>query len=176
VQIWLAPGVARSFTHTDTDGRFEAKLPPGTTELGLTVEAQGYAVKLTRLQISQDNENTPEANTITLESSGGALLLDLQPPRRVAALGSLSNSSTTTYLTHNGAIEAIGTLEELTGNETDAGGPRPLLVEKIEPGVYSLCVVADPAELSGLWFGVSSRNRCRTGSVDEGETLTLSRP
>ena len=51
VQVWTAPGVPRGFTRTDRDGRFEVDLPPGTTEVGLTVGAPGHALKLTRVPL-----------------------------------------------------------------------------------------------------------------------------
>ena len=44
VQVWIAPGVPRSFTRTDRDGRFEVKLPRGTSEVGLTIGAPGRCV------------------------------------------------------------------------------------------------------------------------------------
>jgi hypothetical protein len=170
VQVWIPPGVPHWFTHTDPAGRFEVKLPPGTTEIGLTVRAQGYALKLTRLQISQDREKTPNANTITLDTSGGTLVLDLQPQGRT------SNSSVTSYLVHNGATEAVGTLVGWSTPKSDDGSSAPSMLETIEPGVYSLCLVVDPAELAALWFGASPSSNCRTVSVEQGETMTLSPP
>jgi hypothetical protein len=63
--------VPQGFTHTGPDGRFEVDLPPGTTELGLTVGAPGHALKLTRLPVS-------DSQTIRLAESGGTVVLDLQ--------------------------------------------------------------------------------------------------
>lgn len=169
VQLWLPPGIPQSFARTDQNGRFEVKLPPGTTQVGLTVAAQGYALKMTRLQISHDSDQTPDANTVSLDTAGGTLVVDLQRP------GQVSNNPTMAYLSHNGTIEAIGTLVAFSTNQADGTGETSA-VEMIEPGVYSLCLVGDPAELSALWFGQSQSNRCRTGSVEQGESLTLSLP
>jgi hypothetical protein len=169
VQVWVPPGASYWFTRTDQNGHFEVKLPPGTAEVGLTVGAQGYVLKLTRLQVSRDNDQ-PNANTVTIDSNGGVLVLNLQPP------GQLSDGSMTPYLVHKGAIEAVGTLVGLGTYQADGSGGGQSVVEAIEPGVYSLCLVGDPAELSAFWFGTSPSNRCRTGSVEKGETLTLSPP
>jgi carboxypeptidase family protein len=171
VQVWIAPGVPRWFTHTDQDGRFELKLPPGTTEVGLTIAAQGYAIKLTRLQISRDNDkSSSEANTVTLDSSGGTLVLDLSPP------GHLADSSMTPYLVHNKTVEAVGTLVGSSTKQADVNGAEPLAFQIIEPGIYSLCLVGNPAELAAFWFGAPPSSHCRTGSVEQGKTLTLSAP
>jgi len=168
VQVWISPGAPHWFTHTDQNGYFEVKLPPGITEVGLTVGTQGYALKMIRLQVSRDEGNR-NANTVTLDTSGGTLVLDLQPP------GHVSDSSITPYLVHNGAVETVGTIVGLSTNKTDVG-PGPSVIESIEPGVYSICLVRDPGELSAFWFGASPSNRCRTGSVEQGETSTLSSP
>lgn len=171
VQVWIAPGVPHWFTHTDQDGRFELRLPHGAAEVGLTIAAQGYATKMTRLQISPDNERlSSEVNTVTLDSSGGMLMLDLHPP------GYVGDSSRTPYLVHNRSVEALGTFVPPEAKQTDVNDGRPLAIETIEPGAYSLCMIGNPAELSALWFGAQPSSHCRTGSVEQGGTLTLSAP
>jgi hypothetical protein len=169
VQVWIAPGAPHWFTRSDAAGHFEVKLPRGTKEVGLTVAAQGYALKLTRVQISHDDDGAPRSNTIALDTSGGSVALDLQPS------GHLADSSAIPYLVHKGAIEAVGTLIELSAHPPTANhGAR--IIETIEPGDYSLCLVSDPAELAALWVGASPPQHCRTGSVQQGETVTLSTP
>jgi hypothetical protein len=163
VEVWIPPGVPRGFTHTDADGRFEVSLPPGTTEVGLTVGAPGYALKLTRLLVSGEH-------TVTLDSSGGTLVLDLQPPGRPL------DSAATPYLVHGGAIEAVGMLAGWGTPDAAPSGDGPTVVESIEPGDYALCLVADPAELAALWRNALPSSHCRTGLVGYGQTLTLSPP
>jgi len=160
VQVWIAPGVPRGFARTDADGRFQVDLPPGNTEVGLTVGAQGHALKLTRLRISDEQ-------TVTLGASGGRLVLDLQPP------GRSGDGSTTPYLVHDGAIEAAGALAGWGGVDPSSAGPT--VIEAIEPGIYALCL-ARPEELADLWRGPLPANRCQQGAVEPGGTLTLSLP
>jgi hypothetical protein len=169
VQVWIPPGVTWGFTHTDADGRFEIELPPGTSEVGLTLGAPGYALKLMRLPVAGEHTITSE-HTITLDASGGTLALDLQPSGRAL------DSSATPYLVHGGAIEAAGSLGGWGTDEANVSGDRPAVVEAIEPGEYALCLVADPAELTALWRGALPSSRCRKGSVEYGGTLTLSPP
>ena len=169
VQVWIPPGVPWYFTRTDPDGRFEVKLPPGTTEVGMTIGAPGYALKLTRLKISSESDESSDANTITLDESGGTLMLDLKPPGRTL------DSSATPYLVHDGAIEAVGTLFSWN-TEAHATNNGTTVVKAIEPGNYALCLLSDPAQLPTLWFGALPPDRCRKGSVERGETLTLSAP
>ena len=170
MQVWISPGVPQWFARTDQDGRFDVKLPPGTTEVGLTVGAKGYATKLTRLQIARESDQPTDANTITLDDSGGTLVLDLRPAGRTL------DSSTTPYLVHNGAVEAAGTLAGWDTNQADGNGHGPPVIEAIETGAYALCMLGDPAELTRLWSGTLPPNRCLSGSVEQGETLTLSPP
>jgi hypothetical protein len=162
VQVWIAPGVPRAFARTDADGRFEVILPPGTTEVGLTVGAAGHALKLTRLLVANEQ-------IITLGTSGGRLVLDLQRPGRAV------DGSTTPYLVHDGAIEAAGALAGWGAVDAGASGGRPAVIEVIEPGVYALCL-AGPDEVATLWRTPLPSDRCRAGSVPAGGTLTLSPP
>jgi hypothetical protein len=173
VQVWIPPGVPWYFTRTDSDGRFEAKLPPRTAEIGLTIRAPGYPLKLTRLPIPSDSDKSSDendTNTITIDASGGTLTLDLQPPGRVL------DTSATPYLVHDGAIEAAGTLVDWSTKQAYIGGGGPGVVESIEPGDYALCFLADPEQLAALWSGAMPSERCRKGSIKDGGTLTLSPP
>jgi hypothetical protein len=166
VQVWIRPGVPREFVHTDPDGRFEVKVPPGTTEVGLTVGAPGYALKLLRLPISNDDDAPPDTRTITLDQSGGKLVLNFH------ASGRTLDAFSPLYLVHNGAIQDARTLVGWGTDQTGTTGDGPAVVEAIEPGNYALCRV-DPAQVGILWSGPLPTDRCRTGSLEEGDTLTL---
>lgn len=168
VQVWVNPGVPRAFARTDQDGRFEVSVPPGTTELGLTVGAPGYAIKLIRLPIPSEGDESPDANNINLDDSGGKLVLNFQPP------GGAPDTTATLYLVHNGAIQEARTISGWGANQLNTSGDGPATVDAIEPGKYALCSLADPAQVSALWSGSQPPDRCRIGSLEQGETLTLS--
>ncbi len=173
VQVWIQPGVPWLHTHTDSDGNFDVKLPPDTTEVGLTVGANGYALKMIRMPVSDASHATPDANTITLDETGGTLSLDLKPPDSLSG-NSTADSSAMPYLVHSGAIEDAHLLaswgDELAGASSDG----PAVIEALDPGSYSLCFLTDPGTLPALWQGVLPPNQCRTASVTQGQTVTLS--
>ncbi len=169
VQVWIQPGQPWDLIRTDQDGHFELKLPPGTTEIGMTVGALGYAIKLTRVHVSTDSDSSSDANTINLDESSGTLMLDLTPQ------GHTLDSSATPYLVHDKAVEAVGTLSSWS-TEANATNNGTTVVKAIEPGDYALCLLSDPAQLPTLWFGALPPDRCRKGSVERGETLTLTAP
>ncbi len=164
VQVWIAPGVPRAFARTDQDGRFEVKLPAGTTEVGLTVGAPGYALKLIRVPVSTESDPSQKANTITLGTSTGTLVLNLQPQKTT------SDTSAALYLIHNGAIQDARTVAGWGSDQAVASDAGPAVADAIEPGAYALCLLADPAE---LWQGALPPEHCRSGSVEPGGTLTL---
>lgn len=174
VQVWIAPGVPRALAHTDQNGRFEVSLPPGTSEVGLTVGAPDYALQLIRMPIPSApaaNATGPSqnaANTITLDPSGGTLVLNFQPPE-----GTLDNSATL-YLVHRGAIVDARTVAGWGTDQAGASGDGPAQVDAIAPGDYALCTVTDPGQLASLWQGALPPERCRAGSVTMGQTLILS--
>jgi len=161
--------VPRAFVRTDPDGRFDVNLPPGTTEVGLTIGAPGYALKLVRLAVPNDDNDSRDARTITLASSAGTLVLNFQPPMRT------SDGSATLYVVHNGAIQDARAIVGWGTNQAGAGVNGPATVDSIEPGDYALCRV-DPNNAAVLWSGPLPSDRCSKGSLDESRTLTLSPP
>jgi aspartokinase len=71
-------------------------------------------------------------------------------------------------------IEKMGYhVTSLTGYQAGINTNGPVTVDIIEPGDYALCRV-DPAQVSLLWTGSLPSDRCRKGSLDQDETLTLS--
>ena len=168
VQIWMAPGVPRALVHTDQDGRFDIRLPSGVTDVGLTVGAPGYALKLTRLAIPTERDRLPDANTITLNETGGKLVLNFQPPDHAL------DGSAMLYLLHDGIIQDARTIAGWGTDQVGTTGDGPAVVDAIEPGIYALCVLANPAELSAVGPGLLASKHCTTDSVQQGGTLTLS--
>lgn len=175
VQVWVAPGIPQAFGHTNRDGRYEATLPPGTNEVGLTVGAADYAVNLIKMPISSTppaNQSDPSQNqnSVTLHTDGGSLVLNYEP-----AEGTLDRSAAL-YLAHNGTIVDARTLAGWGTDQSGTNENGPAEVELIEPGDYALCVVTDPSQLADLWQGNTPKDRCSTGTVKQGQVLTLSPP
>ncbi len=175
VQVWIAPGMPQAFGHTNRDGVFKATLPPGTTEVGLTVGAADYAVNLVKMTVSSSppaNQTDPSQsqNSVTLHTDGGSLVLNYEP-----AEGTLDRSATL-YLAHNGAIVDARTLAGWGTDQAGTNQDGPAEVDSIEPGDYALCVVTDPSQLADLWQGNTPKDRCSMGTVKQGQVLTLSPP
>jgi hypothetical protein len=167
VQVWIDPGVPRAFARSDQNGRFEVKLPRGTTQVGLTVGAPGYAIKLTRMAVTDPADPARTDNTITLSTAAGTLELGFQPPERAL------DPSATLYLAHNGAIQDARTIAGWGTSQAGTSGDGPAVVEAIEPGDYALCALADPSQVATIWLGTLPPDRCRMGTVKQGQTLTL---
>lgn len=165
VQVWIKPGVTWAFSRTDENGRFEVSLPPGTPELGLTIGAPGYAIKLTRLPITSDGTESPDANTITLSDSGATLVLNFKDP-------GVPENPEPLYIVHNGSIQDARTIAGWGTSNPGTLGEQSAVVDAIEPGAYALCPATNTAELAALWSGPLPSS-CIEGSVDSGETLTL---
>lgn len=167
VQVWIAPGVPRAFVRTDQEGRFEVNLPPRTAEVGLTIGAMGYALKLIRVPVPSASDDSPDAHPITLDTIAGTLVLNFQPP------GHSLESFTTLYLVHNGAIQDARTIVGWDTNQSGVNANGFGTINAIEPGDYALCR-GDPTNVAALWSGPLPSDRCRKGSLDENGTLTLS--
>jgi hypothetical protein len=172
VQVWVAPGVPKAFGRTDQNGLLKVNLPPGTTEVGLTVGADEYAMKLTRMPVLNtpavsDGDPSPDQNTVTLDTNGGTLVLNFEPP------DGLLDRSATLYLVHNGAVADARTLSGWDSGQADANSEGPAEVDGIEPGKYALCVVTAPSQLAVLWQGKVPPESCNAGTLQSGKTLTL---
>jgi hypothetical protein len=168
VQLWIAPGVPRAFKRSDQEGRFEVNMPSGTTEVGLTVGAPGYALKLLRMPLASESDPSAQGNAIELSVAGGTLTLNFQPPE-----GKIDRRATL-YLVHNGAIQDARTLEGWGSDRVGASSDGPVEIESIEPGEYALCTLMDPAQAAALWMGALPAELCRKGVLEPGRKLTLS--
>jgi hypothetical protein len=173
VQVWMAPGVPHALAHTDQNGRIEVSLPPGTTEVGLTVGAEGYAIQLIKMAVPSTAgpaDPPSDQNTVTLHATGGTMELNFEPPD-----GTLDPSATL-YVVHDGAIADARTLAGWGTDEEDSSSDDPAEVDGIEPGDYALCVVTDPSQLTPLWQGSVPPRYCSKGTVTTGQTLRLAPP
>jgi hypothetical protein len=92
----------------------------------------------------------------------------------VQPAGRSRDSAGTLYLVHDGAIQEALTVAGWGTDKAGSSGNGPAVVGAIDPGKYALCLLTDPAQLSALWSGPLPSDRCRIGSVEQGETLTLS--
>ncbi len=172
VQVWIPPGVPQALGRTDREGRFEATLPPGTTEVALTVSAADYALRMVKIPVSSTTGSggtgsPADQNAVTLDTNGGSLTLNFEP-----AEGALDRSATLVLLHQNALVDA----RTLPGWGTDQAGGNasgPAEVDEIEPGDYALCVLTDPSQLAALWQGDAPPERCSVGTVKSGQLLTL---
>jgi hypothetical protein len=167
VQVWIPPGVPSGFARTDKNGKFTVKLPPGTAQVGLTVGASGYALKLTRMPVVTDPNAPPDASTVMLSRAGGTLDLNFDPPE-----GTLDPAATL-YLVHDGAIQDARTVAGWGTDQAGTSGDGPAEVDAIEPGNYALCISNGQSDITALWQGPPPDSQCSEGAVKQNETLTL---
>lgn len=169
VQVWTAPGIPLAFAHTDQNGHFKVKLPPGTTEVGLTVSASGHALKMVRIPVATDSDpsQTQDANTVTLDDPGGSLVLKFQPRENT-----LDNTAPF-YLIHNRAIQDARTIASKGAEQAGASGDGSAEIDLIEPGNYALCLLKDLSGVAAIWQGILSAESCSIGTLEQGHSLTL---
>jgi hypothetical protein len=167
VQVWIAPGVPRAFKRTDQEGHFVVTLPQGTVDVGLTVGAPGYALKMARVPVVSGSDLTPDANIVTLDASAGTLVLNFQTPERAI------DNSVPLYLVHNGDLQDARTLAGWGTDQAGSSGDGPTEIEAIEPGDYALCLLPDPSQLASIWMGALPPAHCRKGALEPGQSLTL---
>jgi hypothetical protein len=163
VQLWIPPGIPRTFLRTDAAGRFEHGLPPEVTEVGATVIAAGHATRMSRLALGAD-----DPGAIVLQAAAGTLVLDVGPTSGLDPMALV--------LAHGGSLESVGALVRWgEGAGARATGHRVIL-PGLEPGAYAFCH-ADPEDLSALWLGAPmAEGRCASGSLPEGGVLELDLP
>jgi len=153
VRTWLAPGLQRDSVHAGADGTFLARLPADAAEVGLSVAARGYALKMARVPVDAGPVE------IALDAAAGTLVLD--------------TPSTDVVLDHEGAVETFAFLSRwaaMNGGGTDGGRLR---IPQVAPGRYAACVVTDE-EAGAVWTGVLPEGRCAAGELAAGGELTLS--
>ena len=157
VQAWLSPGVPRSAVEADADGRFEETVASEGDELGVTVIAPGYALKMTRVFLDEG------AIEIPLTTSGGELTVEVRHGERA--------SDRSVVLTRDGGVEWLDYLLQWGSVHSHAGGRRVVLPQ-VEAGSYRACLV-ERSELPALWAGDAPADRCTSGTLADGGRLVL---
>lgn len=172
VQVWVAPGIPKEFGKTDQSGVLTVSLPPGTAQIGLIVGAEDYAMKLSKMPISappdaNGGRSPSDRNTVTLTPIGGTLILNFEPD------DGFLDPSASLYLVYQGAVADARTLSGWGTDQSGTDTLGPAEVDGIAPGKYALCVVMTRSQLAALWRGKVPPTTCSTGTVSQGQTLTL---
>lgn len=155
VKVWTFPTDAeRIFSYprtTDAHGRFAFRMPPGSHECDVFVQAPGFATRVFHRRIETARF------AIRLEPIAGELRLTL--PKSV-----IDSDTVQPYLVHDGA-----TIHALMAGQPDANAVVRYLVE---PGQWSLCLGL-PAEMSLIRSGRVPAQRCLSAVVPPYGVATL---
>ncbi len=159
------PGSLVSPQRTDADGRFRLPVVQGTRDLCLSVGAPGFAYKILRRSVRDDDLSV----VVSLERDGGTLLLeDFKDPA--------GQVGTTAYLLREGSFEALNSLLRWAGANGGAKSPDGrMVIPNLAAGEYVVCW-AHMNEVAALVFGGLPRSRCVSGTLVPGGELTLALP
>jgi hypothetical protein len=118
-------------SRVDQEGHFDFRFPAATSEVVVAINAPGFAFRLTRAQVSADEQ------TFGVEQNGGTLSVDTapaKPPLRP-------------YLMHNGAALLATSAVYIAGGTFEANLSKRVkfTIPSVEPGPYSICWLADEA-------------------------------
>jgi hypothetical protein len=141
-------------TRVDPEGRFDIRFPAATSEVVVAINAPGFAFRFTRTQLDSNDQN------FAVEQNGGALSIDTPAVK----------SGLRPYLMHNGAALPATAVGFVAGAPFQANFSERVRfqIPSMEPGVYSLCWVAEgPSAPSDI-------PPCVTGALAPHGTLTLS--
>jgi hypothetical protein len=141
-------------TRVDPEGRFDIRFPAATSEVVVAINAPGFAFRFTKTQLDSNDQN------FAVEQNGGALSIDAPAVK----------SGLRPYLMHNGAALSAVAIGFVAGASFQANLSERVRfqIPNTEPGIYSLCWVAD---------GPSTTKEippCVTGALAPHGTLTLS--
>ena len=120
VRAWLPGAEGPDSVQASADGSFAARVPAEILEVGLTIGAPGYALKMTRAAVGGS-----DPLTIALDTTAGALLLD-------APAGAV--------VVHEGVAEPLGFIARWAAMNGGRAGEDVLFVPQVEPGEYALCL------------------------------------
>jgi hypothetical protein len=144
---------------TDSEGHFSLRVPAGTSEVSLSVLAEGYSLFLSRLTIAHE-----DMLVIHLAREGGTLTLEL-PEGKAADQG---------FALHDGAFAGFPGLRGWAHRQgIDTGVVTPLVVPQMPPGEYTVCL-GTPADLDRMVAGGPAAGaRCASGRLSPSGQLTL---
>jgi hypothetical protein len=148
---------------TGTQGRFTARVPPGTTEVFVRVAAPGFAFRISRRPVQLGEETVFHVNQY-----GGELVLT------VGEMPASGFSGKKLILLHKGGF--VGSPQLLAwaaingARQTDM---REIVVPNLESGEYSACMLTHQ-ELAQLYTGVGSLESCVLGFLPPLGVLSLS--
>jgi hypothetical protein len=157
-----APLAAVPILRADGDGRFEFRLPPATSEIGLSVGALGYAVRILRMPVAVDRPAT-----VLLERLGGKLVLEIPE---------IPKGGPGVVVAHGGFYESVSYLSGWAA--ANGGGQNEMgqmVIPQLEPGRYAACISTVP-DLPGLSKGVLPQEGCAQGTLSAGGELILKVP
>jgi hypothetical protein len=154
-------GVPLIPTRCDADGRFSLPVLEGTSEACIAVIPRPLAVRLLRLQVTDDEQEVP------VIGPGGTLLLD-SPYWNAKRIEGRSVA-----IFHSGCVIFPGVLQYLTwGSRADAGDRWTFTIPNVEPGPYSLCAVPY-GEVLAYAGGPAAFDTCVHGVLAPGAALEL---
>jgi hypothetical protein len=144
-------------TPSDPDGRFTLHMPSGTSVAIVSINAPGYAYRLTRMPIQSD----PPV-PVLMSPGGGALVIDAP-----------TDSATRAFVIHDGGLLPLHIVSWLAGASIEPDGRR--LLPQMEPGRYDLCWL-DESERVAASNGFRPPDRCASALVTQGASVTLKAP
>jgi hypothetical protein len=148
--------------HSDADGYFELRLPPGASDVAIRVQAPGFAYRMLRPRVvpGQDLE-------LRLDQLGGRLVLLATEPL---------TTEPATQVLHDGCFDAPQGLRTWasTNGEYNTESNR-LVVPQMAAGVYQVCRVA-VRDGQRMMAGALPPSSCASGTLEAGGELMLAVP
>jgi hypothetical protein len=141
-------------SRVDPEGHFDIRFPAATTEVMVAINAPGFAFRLTKAQLDDEEQ------TFGVEQNGGTLSVDTPPAR----------PGLRPYLIHNGAALSAVAVAYVAGATFGANLTQRVKfdIASIEPGAYSVCWFADGSSTPS-----GTPPPCVSGVLAPQGTLTL---
>jgi hypothetical protein len=144
---------------TDAEGRFEVRVPAGSTELVISVSAVGFAFKILRRELLSE-----DPILIPMERGDGTLRVIL--PNETDAVMS-------TFIVHDGGFAGLMALRRwaiMNGKGAQLG--REVSIPSMPPGPYTACLGGRTSLTAALSVPTQPAN-CASGYLQDGAELLL---